>query len=135
MDNPAVYRGGANAVLAQTMTKEKAEPFFSIIVPCCDVEPYARACFDSVLKQPFADWECLAVVETSGDATEEIVRAYAAKDPRIKVFTQPRSGLAVQMQRTCVLHELSFVVAERARGLGAHLRALPPGDQRPFEFS
>ena len=46
-----------------------------------------------------------------------------------------RSGLAVQMQRTCVLHELSFVVAERARRLEAHLRALPPGDQRPFEFS
>ena len=46
-----------------------------------------------------------------------------------------RSGLAVQMQRTCVLHELSFVVAERARGLGAHLRTLPPGDQRPFKLS
>ena len=67
-------------------------PFFSIIIPRCDVEPYVRECLDSVLAQPFGDWECLVGVETSKDATEEIVRSYAAKDPRIKVFTGPRSG-------------------------------------------
>ena len=66
--------------------------FFSIIVPCCDVEPYVRECLDSVLNQPFADWECLIGVETSKDKTEEIVREYAAKDSRFKVFTGPRSG-------------------------------------------
>lgn len=67
-------------------------PFFSIIIPCCDVAPYVRACFDSILGQPFADWECLVGVETSKDGTEEIVRAYAAKDARFRVFTGPRSG-------------------------------------------
>ena len=67
-------------------------PFFSLIVPCCDVEPYVRECLDSVLNQPFSDWECLIGVETSKDKTEEIVRAYAAKDSRFKVFTGPRSG-------------------------------------------
>jgi len=67
-------------------------PFFSIIVPCCDVEPYVRECLDSVLSQPFTDWECLIGVETSKDRTEEIVREYAAKDSRFKVFTGPRSG-------------------------------------------
>ena len=67
-------------------------PFFSLIVPCCDVEPYVRECLDSVLNQPFADWECLIGVETSKDKTEDIVRAYAAKDSRFKVFTGPRSG-------------------------------------------
>ena len=35
------------------------EAFVSIIVPCCDVEPYLRACLESVLAQPFADWGCL----------------------------------------------------------------------------
>ena len=68
------------------------KPFFSIIVPCCDVERYVRECLDSVLSQPFADWECLLGVETSKDKTEEIARAYAAKDARFKVFTGPRSG-------------------------------------------
>ena len=68
------------------------KPFFSIIVPCCDVEPYVRECFDSVLSQPFGDWEMLVGVEESKDKTEEIVREYAAKDARIKVFTGPRTG-------------------------------------------
>lgn len=68
------------------------KPFFSIIVPCCDVAPYVGESFDSLLSQSFGDWECLAGVETSKDATEEIVRGYAARDPRFKVFTGPRSG-------------------------------------------
>ena len=68
------------------------KPFFSIVVPCCDVEPYLRACLDSVVNQPFTDWECLLGVEDSKDGTEEIAREYAAKDPRFKVFTGPRSG-------------------------------------------
>ena len=68
------------------------KPFFSLIVPCCDVEPYVRECLDSVLGQQFQSWECLVGVETSGDKTEEVVREYAERDPRIKVFTGPRSG-------------------------------------------
>ena len=67
-------------------------PFFSIVVPCCDVEPHVAECFDSVLAQPFGDWELLAVVETSRDRTEEIVRSYAARDPRIRVAVGPRTG-------------------------------------------
>ena len=74
------------------MADKRDKPFFSLVVPCCDVEPYVRECLDSVLNQPFADWECLLGVETSKDKTEEIVREYAAKDPRFKVFTGPRSG-------------------------------------------
>jgi glycosyltransferase involved in cell wall biosynthesis len=68
------------------------KPFFSIIIPCCDVEPYVRECLDSVLKQDFQSWECLVGVETSKDRTEEVVRGYAARDGRIKVFTGERSG-------------------------------------------
>ena len=66
-------------------------PFFSIIVPCCDVAPYLRECLDSVANQPFKDWECLLGVEESKDDTEKIAREYAAKDPRFKVFTGPRT--------------------------------------------
>ena len=68
------------------------KPFFSIIVPCCDVEPYLRESLDSVLRQPFADWECILGVETSKDGTEELAREYAARDPRFRVFAGPRSG-------------------------------------------
>ena len=67
-------------------------PFFSIIVPCCDVEPYLRESLDSLMKQPFADWECILGVETSKDKTEELAREYVARDPRFRMFTGPRSG-------------------------------------------
>ena len=67
-------------------------PFFSLIIPCCDVEQYVRECLDSVLGQQFQSWECLIGVETSKDHTEDVVREYATKDSRFKVFTGPRSG-------------------------------------------
>ena len=68
------------------------EPFFSIVTPCCDVAPYVRECFDSLLGQSFAGWECIAGVETSKDSTLETVRAYAARDSRFRVFEGPRTG-------------------------------------------
>lgn len=67
-------------------------PFFSVVVPCCDVEPYLRECLDSLLAQPCADWECLLECETSKDATEELARAQSARDSRFRVSTGPRSG-------------------------------------------
>lgn len=67
-------------------------PFFTVCAACCDVAPYLRECFDSLLGQPFADWECVVYAEESTDGTEEIVREYSARDPRFRVFAGPRSG-------------------------------------------
>lgn len=71
---------------------KKNRPFFSVIVPCCDVGSYVRECFASLTTQDFADWECIAVVETSKDDTERVVRELAAKDPRFSVIVEGRSG-------------------------------------------
>ena len=67
-------------------------PFFSIIMPCCDVEPYIREAMDSVIKQSFGDWECICVIEESKDRTDEILREIAVSEPRIRIFTHSRSG-------------------------------------------
>lgn len=67
-------------------------PFFSLIVPCCDVESYLSECMDSLLSQECGDWECLLECEESKDATETLARAYAAQDARFRVSTAPRSG-------------------------------------------
>lgn len=72
--------------------ESKMKPFFSIIIPCCNVEPYIEECLLSILDQPFQDWECLVVVESSRDRTEQIVRAFAEKNKRIRFFKQDRSG-------------------------------------------
>ena len=68
------------------------KPFFSIIMACCDVEPYIREALDSVFGQSFGDWECICGIEESKDNTEAVIREIAEKEPRVRVFTQPRSG-------------------------------------------
>ena len=67
-------------------------PFFSILIPCCEIEQYIRKCLDSVLEQSFTNWECLLGVETSKDNTEAIAKEYAERDKRFKVSVGPRSG-------------------------------------------
>ena len=74
------------------------KPLFSIAVPCCNVGKYLRECLSSIQKQSFTDWECLCIIEDSTDDTETIVHEFADKDPRIIIFTQPRSG-SVSMSR------------------------------------
>lgn len=66
-------------------------PFFSVIIPCCDVADYVVECLDSLRRQN-ASWECLVVIEDSKDATESVIRQNVGNDPRFKIFTEPRSG-------------------------------------------
>lgn len=68
-------------------------PFFSIIMPCCDVEPYIGEAMNSVMKQSFGNWECICGIEDSKDRTEPTLRELAASEPRIWIFNHPRSGL------------------------------------------
>lgn len=75
-----------------TAATPESKPFFSLIIPCCDVEPYIKECLDSVLNQSFRNWECLIGIETSKDRTEEVTRALTGTDPRFRIFTHERSG-------------------------------------------
>jgi len=68
------------------------KPFFSIVVPSCNVGKYIRECLESIQNQSFKDWECLCIIEDSTDDTEKIIREFADNDARFRVFTQPRSG-------------------------------------------
>jgi glycosyltransferase involved in cell wall biosynthesis len=68
------------------------KPFFSIIMACCDVEPFIREALDSVMKQSFGDWECICGIEESKDKTEEILQEISGSEPRIRIFKHPRSG-------------------------------------------
>ena len=69
-------------------------PFFSIIIPVCNVAPYLRECLDSVVSQTFKDWEVICVDDGSTDGSGEILDEYAAKDWRIKVFHTENHGVS-----------------------------------------
>ncbi len=66
----------------------------SIIIPAYNAEKYIASCLDSVIAQDMGDWEAVVVDDGSSDTTLSIAREYAARDPRIKVFTKSNGGLS-----------------------------------------
>lgn len=67
-------------------------PFFSVVVPCCNVARYLDDAIASLRAQSFADWECILSVETSTDETLARCEAWAARDARFRFIAGPRSG-------------------------------------------
>jgi glycosyltransferase involved in cell wall biosynthesis len=63
-------------------------PFFSIVVPTVDREALLPRALDSVLTQDFGDFEVIVVDSASTDRTRDIVRGYAARDPRVRLVTE-----------------------------------------------
>ena len=63
------------------------EPFVSIVSPVYNGECYLRECIESVLAQTYTHWDYTIVNNCSSDRTLEIAAEYAAKDPRIRVYS------------------------------------------------
>lgn len=66
-------------------------PRFSVIVPVHNVRGFLRECLDSVLRQSYTDLEVIAVDDCSPDGSGEILDAYAALDPRVRVLHLPEN--------------------------------------------
>ena len=66
----------------------------SIITPLYNGERFLSQTIESVLAQTYQDWEMIIVNDGSTDKGEEIARSYAAKDSRIRVYSQPNAGSA-----------------------------------------
>ena len=71
------------------------QPKVSVIIPVYNVEKYLRECLDSVINQTLKDIEIICVDDGSTDNSLEILKEYAKKDKRLKVFTQKNQGAAV----------------------------------------
>ncbi len=69
-------------------------PLISVIVPVYNVEKHLRKCLDSICGQTYRNLEILCVNDGSTDDSAAILEEYAARDARIKVFTQANGGLA-----------------------------------------
>ncbi len=67
-------------------------PKVSVIIPVYNTEKYLRECLDSVVNQTLKDIEIICVDDGSTDSSPEILREYAEKDSRIKVFSQEKSN-------------------------------------------
>ena len=71
----------------------------SVILPIYNVSAYLRECLDSVIAQTLKELEIICVNDGSTDDSLDIIREYAAKDPRIVVITGPNGGYGKAMNK------------------------------------
>jgi GT2 family glycosyltransferase len=71
-----------------------SKPLISIVVPVYNTpETYLRRCLDSVLAQLYPHWElCIADDASSMPHVADVLSAYVARDPRIRVITRETNG-------------------------------------------
>ena len=72
-------------------------PKVSVVMPSLNVRPYIEECVDSVINQTLQDIEILCVDAGSTDGTLEVLRAYAERDPRVRVIESDRKSYGYQM--------------------------------------
>ena len=73
---------------------EKSLPKISIIIPAYNSAGSIERAVKSALSQTYADIEVVVVNDGSSDATEEIVKSMADKDPRVRLFTKENAGVS-----------------------------------------
>lgn len=64
----------------------------SIIIPVYNCEKYIEHTLKSVLNQAYKNFEVLVVDDASTDRSMEIIKQYAKKDTRIKIFNMPQNS-------------------------------------------
>ena len=73
----------------------------SIVMAVYNGAATLAATMDSILAQSETGFELLAVDDGSTDATPSMLAGYAARDPRVRVLTQPNAGLTRALIRGC----------------------------------
>ena len=68
-------------------------PRVSVLLPVRDGEAYLGEAIESVLAGDYRDFELLVIDDGSRDASREIARAFARRDPRVSLLPLLRSGL------------------------------------------
>ncbi len=66
----------------------------SIIVPCYNQAQFLDAALQSVLRQTYANWECIIVNDGSPDHTEQVAEKWVEKDFRFKYVYKENGGLS-----------------------------------------
>ena len=76
------------------MTSKQLHPIVSVIMPAHNYGHFIGSALDSLAAQTFANWECIVVDDGSTDNTPEVVKAYAAKDDRVRYLRQENARQA-----------------------------------------
>lgn len=66
----------------------------TVIIPVYNSEKYIEKCLTSVTNQIYKNLEIIVVDDGSSDNSIDIIKNYAKKDNRIKIFSQENQGLS-----------------------------------------
>ena len=88
------------------------EPLVSIIVPVYNAAPDLATCIESARRQRYQNIEILLVNDGSSDASLDICRMYAQRDPRFHVIDKENSGVSA----TRVLSTMGSTASTTATG-------------------
>lgn len=75
------------------------------------------ATLDSILVQTHRDFECIVVDDGSTDDTPRILAAYASRDSRLRVITQPNAGLTRALIAGCAAAQGTYIARQDAGDL------------------
>ena len=67
-------------------------PIVSVLVANYNYARFLPAMLDSLLGQTYPNWEAVVLDDGSTDGSADVVRAYAARDSRIRLVEQPNAG-------------------------------------------
>ena len=76
-----------------------SRPLISVVMPVYNCARYVHEAIESILGQTYRNFEFIIVNDGSTDATPEIANEYAARDGRIRVIHQPKSGIAASRNK------------------------------------
>lgn len=79
---------------------EATQNTVSILLPIHNASKYLKTCLESLLSQSYGHLEIIAIDDGSTDSSLKILRSYARKDKRLKIFkNKKRYGLATCLNR------------------------------------
>ncbi|MGN0872505.1 MAG: glycosyltransferase family 2 protein [Victivallales bacterium] len=76
-----------------------------VLLPVYNGEKFLAECLDSICNQTYRDFELIVCNDGSNDRSLHILRQYAAKDPRIRVLSNPEN-LGIVKTKNRLLSEI-----------------------------
>ncbi len=76
----------------------KGNPMISILMPVKNTGKHLKECLDSILNQSLTNWELVAVDDNSDDNSLSILKSYANKNQRIRVYINPDKGIITALR-------------------------------------
>lgn len=77
-------------------------PKISVLIPVYNGERYLGQCLESIVTQDFRDVEILVSDDGSKDGSAKVIQSFAARDPRIRWWKNPRNAGLTANTNLCI---------------------------------